>query len=121
MLSFLLLLVLATSVRAHFSQCGNGVEGAEGVKVTNLSPALNLTAPFLISHHKITKLSLLTATRTCSSNNAQDVKLFAFGKPASAELKSFAETGSTAAFECLLAITGIAAVRSRYRLSQGTD
>jgi hypothetical protein len=29
----------------------------------------------------------------------QDVKLFAFGKPASAELKSFAETGSIAAFE----------------------
>jgi hypothetical protein len=57
MLSFLLLLVLATSVRAHFSQCGNGVEGAEGVKVTNLSPALNLTAPFLISHHKVSSTS----------------------------------------------------------------
>jgi hypothetical protein len=52
MLSCLLVLALATVARAHFSQCGNGVEGAEGVKLTNLSPALNLTAPFIISHHK---------------------------------------------------------------------
>jgi hypothetical protein len=71
MLRLIVSLLALPFAQAHFSQCGNGAEGEQGVKVTNLSPALNLTAPFLVSHHKasIHTSRYTTHSAACTSNH----------------------------------------------------